>query len=120
MSRFTCISGCLFFLLLGFSGCQRLRYETSFKLEPGRSNTLTVEGPKKEQTVNVDVSAGETVDVEISLQKDQGKGKPLKRRSDVKSITETVQIPAGESFVIVVTSRSPKPTEVTVKAKSVD
>lgn len=103
-------------------GCNlsKVHYDNTVRLEPGRPVTLELDAPKKTQVVNIEVSAGETIDVEVVLDKDRGKSKPLMRKSDIKSTSGNVEIPAGERFSITLTLRSPKGTEVSVKANSVE
>jgi hypothetical protein len=117
MNRTTFAVGlCLFFALLGLVGCNsKVRYDGAFKLEPGGARTLEVDAPKDDQKVNIEVSSGEAVSMVVAT-----KSKELARRSGQVKISEAVDVPAGQKFTIKISLDGSKPTDVTVKARSVD
>ena len=108
----------LFIVAIAAPGCStKVRYNETVKLVAGDSKTFTIEGPKKDQRVKIEVASSVNVSVEVILDKDKGK-KPLDSKLSVKDYTFETIIPAGEAFSVIITAI--KETEVTVKINSVD
>jgi hypothetical protein len=109
---------------LASSGCNlsRVKYDNVVKLDPTNRPTVTLEidPPKKDQEVAIEVSSDQTINVEVVLDKNKGKSKPLAYRTNTKTFNETVTIPANEKFSIVLSLPGPTPAQVAVKANSVN
>src|SRR5262245_34787403 len=113
-------------------GCgSKVNVESKFSLEPGGARILTVDPPKKEQRVRVEVSAAGKVNVVVTLSKnsesierDLAKARPnlpptaLGGSQGKETADLTVTIPAGEEFVVWVQGAEAKPIDVTVKINS--
>ncbi len=109
-------AGILLFLLLGI-GCQsRLKYSDKITLKAGEMSTREVSAPKKDQVVEIEATGTETFKIEVVLEKAV---KPLAMRSSVKTYAASVNIPANQKFLIILTAAD-KDTTITLRANGVE
>jgi len=108
--------------VFSLSGCNmgKVRYDNTVRLETNRSYTIPFSGPAKDSQVAIEASAPESFNIEVVFDENIGKSKPLAFKSDTRSYGGTVVIPAGKPFSIILTSRSAKETQVTVRANGVE
>ncbi len=78
-----------------------VRFRHTFKLDPiGKPGTIfTASPPKHDQTVKIEITAKEAIDVEVVLVQKLGKKSEI-TRTKVKSFDEKVKIPANIEFEI--------------------
>jgi hypothetical protein len=118
MPRFASLACLAAVLLPLLPGCSpsKLRYEKSIDVGGGEEKILTIDAPKKEEKVKIEVTAGQPVSVTVTLKKNLNSGKPLASKSNEKDISLEVTVPAGEEFCIILSGI--KQTTATVKANS--
>ena len=110
-----------FVVIASLAGCgSKLHYEKTLEMSSSQPmQTLTIEAPKQDQKVKVDISSKEPVEVVVVLSKDDdGKGKPLATKKDVKTDSLEVTIPKGQEFRVIISAS--KDTKVTVKIDNVN
>jgi hypothetical protein len=114
--------------LLVVAGCQRLNLEKTVEVTPTEVKIITIDGPTKEQKVNVDFTTTDAeVNVYVCLDEDKkaveehvvnnrtiDENKLLAKSLLKKSGTLEVTIPARKDFVVLVGSTGKK-SKVTVK-----
>jgi hypothetical protein len=114
-------------LLLVQSGCQRLNVEKTITLIPGDTQAVLVDGPARDQQVEVTISSpGVPISAYLVYEKDrekvgQGLGVAVKTSPEIldrvekkEDITLTYKIAAKQNFAVVMTEANKK-TEVKVK-----
>ena len=104
MKRFTFLL--IVIVLASIPACagSKVRFDKTVELQEGDRKIYTIEAPKEDQKVKIEFSATENLNVEVFLEKARDKGKPLAQSTNAKEGSLEVNIPAGESFVIEVTS----------------
>lgn len=99
------------------SGCNApLRYEKTEEISPGETRTYTISAPKKEQKVKIEVSSDEPIAVEVRLEEKLEDKESLAKEIGKKQIEIEVTIPAGKSFVVLISTV--KKCTVTTKVNS--
>ena len=107
----------LFIVAIAAPGCSsKVRHNETVKLAAGDTKTFTIDGPKKEQKVKIEVTSSANISIDVILEKDKGK-KPLDGKLNVKEYTFEATIPAGEAFSVIINAN--KEAEVTVRINSV-
>jgi len=121
-------------VLLMLPGCpsgHTLDYEKTVSMEPADTKFYTIDAPRSQQKIRVQVDSAEPVDVDVTLETDkadvekalQAQKRPdaaklLASKQGAKSESVEAMIPAGKSFTIVL-SGAKKKTEVKLKVKSI-
>jgi hypothetical protein len=114
------------------SGCQKLDYQGTIKIEAGTTYHETeFKGPKSEQKVQVSVKSGEPVTVYVLLGDDKDEAinamrdkrtvrKLLASEEKTKEATLEATVPAGKPFVVLLLPADQKKdveVKIDVKAK---
>ena len=105
---------CSLVLLAALPGCKSpLNYDQPTELQPGAETTLTIDGPSSQQTVRIEISCPDPIDVSVYL---TDKKAPLAKKPGITNDSFEVIIPAKQDFVISLLST--KQTTASVKVKS--
>ncbi len=112
----------LLFATASVVGCDtgKVSYNNTIRLPANSPYTINLNGPTKDQKVTVEASAQESFNIEVVLDENVGKNKPLALGTDKRSFGQTVVVPAGKKFSVFLKNQSNKETQVTVKANSVE
>lgn len=108
-------------LLLSSAGCaSKIRYEKSDTVTAGETKFYEIDGPTKQQRVKIEISSDEKIFVRVFLKKDRSSpdAKPLGETQGTKDASVEVDIPEGETFVIVVDGAGKK-ASYTIRVNSV-
>jgi len=113
--------------ILALAGCSKIHEERSFTVEAGNSHFLDISAPISQQTVKVEVTSDEPVNVYVLLVKnvegktdydpDTMKEGVLAKEKSTKSATLNATVPAKEKYRIYVDGAAKK-ANVKVKVDS--
>ena len=95
--------GCFAALLIGGAGCaSKIKpLDETYTLKAGDIRTLSVDAPKQDQIVKIEVSATHPIDVVVQLTSEKSKSLISKR---MKDDSVEVKIPANQAFQIILSS----------------
>jgi hypothetical protein len=112
-------------VLAGTAGCQsKLKFEKTVQVDSGQQRSFPIDAPRYDQTVVVTLTADVPIDVYVYLEKNEAAaeksmtfGKPsdvfLASKTNTKSETIDVKVPAKERAVITISGRN-KPGTVSL------
>jgi hypothetical protein len=116
-------------LFLGAAGCRsKVEYSDEFTVS-GETIIKIIEGPKRDQTVHIQASAAEPINVIAILTKEVEKAEAqlingqqpesaLGGALNQKEVSFDINVPAGEEFQIFISTATAKSTTVTLSANS--
>lgn len=106
---------CIAIVFLGACGCgSKVHQELSGELTPGESAAFSIDAPKSQQKVKVQVTSDADVTVIVALKKEVDNdhlkvgGKHLGESAKTTSASLEVTVPEGEEFSVIIKDASKK------------